>query len=95
MKTVRIETFNGKIKIGTDGDCDWIPIITTCNSESKISVIIKEVDGTEPLGPNERWMGIDEFIRKMGNSEIVHATLKEFIKMGYTIKIEKLKIKRG
>lgn len=92
MKTIlNIETFNGKIKIKTNGKIEWIPMKNTEASEEEVAVIIKEVDGTEPLGPNKRWIGIEEFIKKMGNSKVVNVVLKEFIRMGYTIKMEEPK----
>lgn len=96
MKTINLETFNGRIKVRTNKNTDWIPIktIKVAGMEGEIIATIKEVDGTDPLGSNERWMGIDEFIRKMGNSKIIHTALKEFIKMGYTIKMEEPKNKR-
>lgn len=94
MKTINLETFNERIKVGTEGDCDWILIETSCDKNEVISVTIKEVDGTTPLKEDERWMPIDEFIGRMSNSKIVHNVLKKFIKMGYTIKMEKPKNKK-
>lgn len=96
MKTICLETFSGKIKVGMDRNANWIPIktIEVAGMGGEIIVTIKEVDGTTPLKEDERWMPIDEFIRRTGNSKVVHAALKEFIKMGYTIKIEEPKNKK-
>lgn len=91
MKTICTETFKGKIKVGTDGVNYGICVLETGPRDGIVKVDIKEIDGTKPLGQNECWMKIDEFIEKMDNSEMVHAVLRKFIKMGYKIEMKEPK----